>query len=64
MSDILAMMPGGNKLKGMTVDEKQLERTRAIVKSMTREERSEPLRSLMPHAGDGSAQAAERRCRM
>ena len=42
MSDILAMMPGGNKLKGMTVDEKQLERTKAIVKSMTREERLNP----------------------
>ncbi|MEF9864122.1 MAG: signal recognition particle protein, partial [Christensenellaceae bacterium] len=35
MSDILAMMPGGNKLSGMTLDEKQLERTKAIVKSMT-----------------------------
>ncbi|MEG2189493.1 MAG: signal recognition particle protein, partial [Christensenella sp.] len=42
MSDVLAMMPGGNKLKGMTVDEKQLERTKAIVKSMTREERLNP----------------------
>lgn len=42
MSDILAMMPGGNKLKGMQVDEKQLERTKAIVKSMTREERLNP----------------------
>ena len=42
MSDILAMMPGGNKLKGMTLDEKQLERTKAIVRSMTREERQNP----------------------
>lgn len=42
MSDILAMIPGGNKLKGMTVDEKQLGRTKAIVLSMTREERQNP----------------------
>ncbi len=42
MSDILAMMPGGNKLKGMQVDEKQLGRTKAIVLSMTPEERRTP----------------------
>lgn len=42
LSDILAMMPGGNKLKGMTLDEKQLERTKAIVRSMTIEERRNP----------------------
>lgn len=42
MSDILAMIPGGNKLKGMSVDEKQLERTKAIVRSMTLEERHNP----------------------
>ncbi|MEG0356127.1 MAG: signal recognition particle protein, partial [Christensenellaceae bacterium] len=42
MSDILAMMPGGNKLSGMTLDEKQLERTKAIVKSMTIAERRNP----------------------
>ncbi len=42
MSDILAMMPGGSKLKGMTLDEKALERTKAIVRSMTREERQNP----------------------
>ena len=42
LSDIMAMMPGGNKLKGMTLDEKQLERTKAIVRSMTTEERRNP----------------------
>lgn len=42
MSDILAMMPGGAKLKGMQFDEKQLARTKAIVLSMTREERINP----------------------
>ncbi len=42
MSDILAMMPGGNKLKGMQLDEKQLGRTKAIVLSMTKAERQNP----------------------
>ncbi len=42
MSDILAMMPGGNKLSNLQVDEKQMERTKAIVLSMTREERRNP----------------------
>jgi signal recognition particle subunit SRP54 len=42
MSDILAMMPGGSKLKNMQVDEKQLGRTKAIVLSMTPEERRSP----------------------
>ena len=42
VSDILAMIPGGGKLKGMTLDEKQLARTKAIVQSMTREERQNP----------------------
>lgn len=42
VSDILAMLPGGGKLKGMTLDEKQLERTKAIVRSMTRAERQNP----------------------
>lgn len=42
VSDILAMIPGGNKLKGMTLDEKQLERTKAIVRSMTHQERINP----------------------
>ncbi|MDL2237265.1 signal recognition particle protein [Christensenellaceae bacterium OttesenSCG-928-K19] len=42
MSDILSMMPGGNKLANMQVDEKQMERTKAIVLSMTLEERRDP----------------------
>ncbi|MGI6152385.1 MAG: signal recognition particle protein [Christensenellaceae bacterium] len=42
MEDILAMLPGGNKLAGMSVDEKQLERTKAIVRSMTVQERRNP----------------------
>jgi signal recognition particle subunit SRP54 len=42
MSDILAMLPGGGKLKGITLNEKALERTKAIVRSMTREERKNP----------------------
>ncbi|MBD5560876.1 MAG: signal recognition particle protein [Clostridia bacterium] len=42
MQDILGMIPGGAKLKGLTVDERQLERTKAIVRSMTVEERRNP----------------------
>ncbi|WP_232697000.1 signal recognition particle protein [Brevibacillus daliensis] len=45
LEDLLAMMPGMNKMKGMKdlkVDEKQLARTEAIVKSMTAEERANP----------------------
>lgn len=42
MQDILAMMPGGNKLSGMAIDEKQMARTEAIVRSMTMKERENP----------------------
>ena len=42
MGDILKMLPGGNKLSGLSVDEKQLARTEAIVKSMTIAERRNP----------------------
>ena len=42
MGDILKMMPGGSKLSGLTIDEKQLARTEAIVKSMTLQERRTP----------------------
>ena len=42
MNEMLAMMPGGNKLSGMTVDEKQMAHTRAIIQSMTRKERENP----------------------
>lgn len=42
LQDILGMIPGANKLKGLTLDERQLERTKAIVRSMTAEERRNP----------------------
>jgi signal recognition particle subunit SRP54 len=42
IGDILSMLPGGAKLSGMDLDEKQMARTEAIVKSMTREERLNP----------------------
>ena len=39
LSDVLGMIPGMNskKLKGLSVDDKQLEQTEAIIKSMTKE---------------------------
>ncbi|MBR8658333.1 MULTISPECIES: signal recognition particle protein [Bacillales] len=41
--DILGMLPGMNKLKGqLKVDEKQIARIEAIVKSMTKAERANP----------------------
>jgi signal recognition particle subunit SRP54 len=42
LENILAMIPGMSKLKGFSVDEKQLKRTEAIVLSMTPRERSCP----------------------
>ncbi len=44
MEQILSMMPGMNQkaLKGVNVDEKQLARTEAIIKSMTMKERQRP----------------------
>lgn len=45
LSDMIGMIPGmGNKLKGMdlNVDEKQLDRTKAIIQSMTPKERAHP----------------------
>ena len=42
MQDILAMLPGGNKLAGLSVDEKQMARTEAIIQSMTMKERENP----------------------
>ncbi|MCR8979245.1 signal recognition particle protein [Brevibacillus laterosporus] len=45
LEDLLGMLPGMNKMKGMKdlkVDEKQIARTEAIVKSMTKEERANP----------------------
>ncbi len=43
MQDILGMMPGmGGKLNNVEIDEKQMERTLAIAKSMTPQERRRP----------------------
>jgi signal recognition particle subunit SRP54 len=42
MSDILSMIPGGNKISAGDIDEKQMSRTEAIIKSMTKEERANP----------------------
>ena len=45
LTDMIWMIPGiGNKMKGMdlTVDEKQLDRTKAIIQSMTPRERAHP----------------------
>ncbi len=43
MENILKMMPGANKLpKDLTIDEKQVKRTEAIVLSMTKRERANP----------------------
>ncbi len=42
MSDILAMIPGGNKIAAGDIDEKQMGRTEAIIQSMTKEERTNP----------------------
>ena len=44
MQDILGMLPGaaGKNLSGVQVDEKQLDRTQAIIRSMTKKERENP----------------------
>ncbi len=42
MGDILKMLPGGSKMAGLSIDEKQMARTEAIVKSMTIQERRNP----------------------
>ncbi len=44
MENILGMLPGMNSkaLKGVNVDEKQMDRTAAIIKSMTKKERENP----------------------
>lgn len=43
LKDIMGMIPGlGKKMKGMQVDEKQMENVEAIIHSMTREERMQP----------------------
>ncbi|MBS4030969.1 MAG: signal recognition particle protein [Clostridiales bacterium] len=47
LNQIMEMMPGmgglGKKLKGMSVDEQQFVRVEAIIKSMTKKERQEPV---------------------
>src|SRR5215210_98050 len=42
LENILGMLPGMSNLQGLSVDEKQIKRTEAIVLSMTAEERSRP----------------------
>ena len=43
LQDILGMIPGmGAKLKGVNIDEKQLQVNKAIIQSMTKEERQNP----------------------
>lgn len=44
ISDLLSMIPGMNtkKLGGLKIDEKQIPRTQAIIRSMTRQERLDP----------------------
>lgn len=44
ISDILAMIPGANKLKlnSINIDEKQIARNKAIIQSMTKAERQNP----------------------
>jgi signal recognition particle subunit SRP54 len=42
LENILGMLPGMSNVPGLSVDEKQLKRTEAIVLSMTLEERSRP----------------------
>lgn len=43
LQDILSMLPGmGNQLKDIEIDEKQIGKTEAIIRSMTKEERANP----------------------
>ena len=42
LQEMLGMIPGGNKLGNVQLDEKQMARTEAIIKSMTPEERRRP----------------------
>jgi signal recognition particle subunit SRP54 len=44
IGDLLGMMPGMNskQLQGINIDDKQLDRTKAIIQSMTPKERQEP----------------------
>jgi len=42
LENILGMLPGMSSVQGLSIDEKQLKRTEAIVLSMTKEERTRP----------------------
>jgi signal recognition particle subunit SRP54 len=42
LENILGMLPGMSNVQGLSIDEKQLKRTEAIVLSMTKEERRRP----------------------
>jgi signal recognition particle subunit SRP54 len=42
LENILGMLPGVSNMPGLSIDEKQLKRTEAIVLSMTNEERTRP----------------------
>ena len=42
LENVLGMLPGMSNLQGLSIDEKQLKRTEAIVLSMTNEERTRP----------------------
>jgi signal recognition particle subunit SRP54 len=42
LENILGMLPGIGNVQGLSIDEKQLKRTEAIVLSMTKEERTRP----------------------
>jgi len=42
LENVLGMLPGMSNVQGLTIDEKQLKRTEAIVLSMTSEERTRP----------------------
>jgi signal recognition particle subunit SRP54 len=42
LENILGMLPGMGNVQGLSIDEKQLKRTEAIVLSMTKEERTRP----------------------
>ncbi|WP_369425962.1 hypothetical protein [Cytobacillus pseudoceanisediminis] len=45
LDELLKMMPGANKIKGLNniqIDEKQITHVEAIIKSMTKEEKTHP----------------------
>jgi signal recognition particle subunit SRP54 len=45
LDELLKMMPGANKIKGLNnlqIDDKQISHVEAIIKSMTKEEKSQP----------------------